>query len=69
MVYLKEISRSIATGLQFGSETNSKVAIDKDLSCAELNYRKSSNEVLVRVEVSFNTLLLILFLKPELFTV
>ncbi|XP_065661412.1 uncharacterized protein LOC100202453 isoform X3 [Hydra vulgaris] len=50
MVYLKENSRSISTGLHIGCDTNSKVKIDKDLQCAELNYRNSVNEVLTRVE-------------------
>ncbi|XP_065681875.1 uncharacterized protein LOC100202453 isoform X2 [Hydra vulgaris] len=50
MVYLKENSRSISTGLHIGCDTNSKVKIDKDLQCAELNYRNSVNEVLGRVE-------------------
>lgn len=51
MVYLKEMGRSIPTGLIIGSGNRPKVKISIDLSTAEINYKGLLNETVERVEV------------------
>ena len=51
MVYLKELGRSIPTGLIIGSENIPKICIDKDLSSAKINYKHLMDENVERMEV------------------
>ena len=51
MVYLKELGRSIPTGLLIGSETRPKISIDKDLSTAQINYKHLLDQSVERMEV------------------
>ena len=51
MVYLKELGRSVPTGLLIGSDSRAKISIDKDLSTAQINYKHLMDENVDRMEV------------------
>ena len=51
MIYLKELGRSIPTGLLIGAESRPKISIDKDLSTAQINYKHLMDESVDRMEV------------------
>ena len=51
LIYLKELGRSIPTGLLIGAESRPKISIDKDLSSAQINYKHLLDESVERMEV------------------